>query len=48
MERGFQIQEMFAGVLTLALVGYMLNRVFLAVENRVLAWHYGYTEQQRH
>jgi ABC-type nitrate/sulfonate/bicarbonate transport system permease component len=48
MQRGFQIQEMFAGVLTLAVVGYVLNRLFVAVENRVLAWHYGYTEQQRH
>jgi ABC-type nitrate/sulfonate/bicarbonate transport system permease component len=47
-QRGFQIREMFAGVLTLAVVGYALNRVFIAVENRVLAWHYGYTQQQRH
>jgi ABC-type nitrate/sulfonate/bicarbonate transport system permease component len=47
-QRGFQIREMFAGVLTLAVVGYVLNRVFVAIENRVLAWHYGYTQQQRH
>jgi ABC-type nitrate/sulfonate/bicarbonate transport system permease component len=47
-QRGFQIREMFAGVLTLAVVGYVLNRLFVAVENRVLAWHYGYTQQQRH
>jgi ABC-type nitrate/sulfonate/bicarbonate transport system permease component len=47
-QRGFQIREMFAGVLTLAVVGYALNRLFIAVENRVLAWHYGYTQQQRH
>jgi NitT/TauT family transport system permease protein len=46
-QRGFQIREMFAGVLTLAVVGYVLNRLFVAVENRVLAWHYGYTQQQR-
>jgi ABC-type nitrate/sulfonate/bicarbonate transport system permease component len=46
-ERGFQIQEMFAGVLTLAVLGYALNRVFLFIEDRVLAWHYGYTQQQR-
>jgi ABC-type nitrate/sulfonate/bicarbonate transport system permease component len=46
-QRGFKIREMFAGVLTLAVVGYVLNRLFVAIENRVLAWHYGYTVQQR-
>jgi ABC-type nitrate/sulfonate/bicarbonate transport system permease component len=46
-QRGFKIREMFAGVLTLAALGYILNRVFLAIEGRVLAWHYGYTQQQR-
>jgi ABC-type nitrate/sulfonate/bicarbonate transport system permease component len=46
-QRGFKIREMYAGVLTLALVGYALNRVFLEVENRVLAWHQGATQQQR-
>jgi ABC-type nitrate/sulfonate/bicarbonate transport system permease component len=47
-QRGFKIREMFAGVLTLAVVGYVFNRIFVAIENRVLAWHYGYTQQQRH
>ncbi len=47
-QRGFQIREIFAGVLTLAIVGYVLNRLFVAIENRLLAWHYGYTQQQRH
>ena len=46
-QRGFKIREMFAGVLTLAVLGYILNRAFLMIENRVLAWHYGYTQQQR-
>jgi ABC-type nitrate/sulfonate/bicarbonate transport system permease component len=46
-ERGFQIKEMYAGVVTLAVVGYALNRAFLAVENRVLAWHQGFTQQQK-
>jgi len=46
-QRGFKIRDMFAGVLTLALLGYILNRLFLLIENRVLAWHYGYTQQQR-
>jgi len=45
-QRGFKVRDMFAGVLTLALLGYVLNRLFLAIENRVLAWHYGYTQQR--
>jgi NitT/TauT family transport system permease protein len=46
-ERGFKVKEMFAGVVTLAMVGYALNRLFLFTENRVLAWHHGFTQQQR-
>src|SRR5262249_27163537 len=46
-QRGFKVRDMFAGVLTLALIGYVLNRLFLLIQDRVLAWHYGYT-QQRH
>jgi ABC-type nitrate/sulfonate/bicarbonate transport system permease component len=46
-ERGFKVKEMFAGVVTLAMVGYALNRLFLFTENRVLAWHRGFTQQQR-
>ena len=38
---------LLGGVLTLAALGYILNRLFLMIENRVLAWHYGYTQQQR-
>lgn len=45
-QRGFKIDEMFAGVLTLAVLGYILNRLFLLIERRVLAWHYGYTQQR--
>lgn len=46
-QRGFKIREMYAGVFTLAAVGYVLNRVFLEIENRVLAWHQGATQQSR-
>ena len=46
-QRGFQIREMFAGVVTLAVIGYTLNRIFLAIENWALAWHHGFTQQQR-
>jgi ABC-type nitrate/sulfonate/bicarbonate transport system permease component len=35
------VPELYAGVLFLGLLGYVLNRLFLVVERRVLAWHYG-------
>jgi ABC-type nitrate/sulfonate/bicarbonate transport system permease component len=31
---------LYAGILFLGLLGYVLNRLFLLVERRVLAWHY--------
>ena len=37
----FAVPEMFAGILFLGLLGYVLNRLFLLAERRVLAWHYG-------
>jgi ABC-type nitrate/sulfonate/bicarbonate transport system permease component len=37
----FRYPEMYAGIVFLGLLGYVLNRVFLLVESRVLAWHYG-------
>jgi ABC-type nitrate/sulfonate/bicarbonate transport system permease component len=37
----FNVPEMYAGILFLGLLGYVLNRLFLVVEHRVLAWHYG-------
>jgi ABC-type nitrate/sulfonate/bicarbonate transport system permease component len=46
-QRGFKITEMFAGVVTLAVVGYVFNRVFIAIENRVLAWYQGSTQQMK-
>jgi ABC-type nitrate/sulfonate/bicarbonate transport system permease component len=46
-QRGFKTREMFAGIITLAALGYLLNRLFLAVENRALAWHHGATQQQK-
>ena len=46
-QRGFKITDMFAGVVTLALVGYVFNRVFIAIENHVLAWYQGVTQQRK-
>jgi len=38
MERVFRIPEMFAGILTLGIIGYLINFVFLQVERRFLRW----------
>lgn len=37
----FSVPEMYAGILFLGLLGLVLNGIFLLVERRVLAWHYG-------
>jgi ABC-type nitrate/sulfonate/bicarbonate transport system permease component len=37
----FAVPKVYAGILFLGLLGYVLNRLFLVVERRVLAWHYG-------
>lgn len=39
----FDYPALYAGILFLGLLGYALNRLFLVVERRVLAWHYGAT-----
>jgi len=38
-QRTFKVTDMYAGIFTLALLGYVLNRAFLAVEARLIRWH---------
>lgn len=38
-QRTFQATDLYAGVYTLAAVGYVLNRLFLLLEARLLFWH---------
>lgn len=40
-QRSFHIAEMYAGVIALALLGYVLNRIFVLIEGRLLAWNAG-------
>jgi len=35
------VPEMYAGILFLGLLGYTLNGLFLVLQRRILAWHYG-------
>ena len=37
----FNIPEVYVGIVFLGLLGYVLNRLFLVLERRVLAWHHG-------
>ena len=39
-QRTFKVPDMYAGIFTLALFGYVLNRIFLAVEARLIRWHH--------
>lgn len=38
-QRRFKVDQMYAGMLALALTGYLLNQIFLLLYNSILAWH---------
>jgi len=38
-QRNFSLPEMWAGVVLLGILGYVLNVLLLAVQNRVIGWH---------
>ena len=44
----YDIPAMYAGILFLGLLGFVLNSVFLLVERRVLCWHYGTSGHGEH
>lgn len=44
-QRSFRVRDMYAGVICIGIVGYFLNYLFVTVERRVLAWHYGSTKK---
>jgi ABC-type nitrate/sulfonate/bicarbonate transport system permease component len=39
-QRTFKVPEMYAGIFTLAIFGYALNRVFLVIEANLVRWHH--------
>jgi ABC-type nitrate/sulfonate/bicarbonate transport system permease component len=45
-QRGFQIPEMYSGVLLLGLIGVLLSVLFRLVEGRVLGWYHGQRAHQ--
>lgn len=38
-QRTFELPEMWAGIVLLGILGYVLNALLLAVQNRVIGWH---------
>jgi len=40
-QRTYAIAAMWSGIFLLAILGYVLNALFLLVERRVLRWHRG-------
>ncbi|WP_324652004.1 ABC transporter permease [Georgenia sp. H159] len=40
-QRQFMIPDLWAGLILLGLIGYLLNVLFVVVERRMLAWHTG-------
>ena len=45
-ERTFRIPEMYAGVFSLAAIGYVANRIFVSLESFIMAWHKGLTSKE--
>jgi ABC-type nitrate/sulfonate/bicarbonate transport system permease component len=41
-QRSFLVPEMYAGVIALALLGFALNKGFVALEKMALSWHEGW------
>jgi ABC-type nitrate/sulfonate/bicarbonate transport system permease component len=42
-QRRFKVDQMYAGMLSLAVLGYSLNRLFLLLSGSLLSWHKGMT-----
>jgi ABC-type nitrate/sulfonate/bicarbonate transport system permease component len=40
-QRRFKVAQMYAGMLALALLGFLLNQLFDLLHRRLLAWHWG-------
>lgn len=46
LQRSFRIREMYAAIVALAVIGYALNRLFLALDGWIMAWHKGLTRKE--
>jgi ABC-type nitrate/sulfonate/bicarbonate transport system permease component len=46
-ERTFRVADMYALIVVLAVIGYVLNRLFLGLDRRLLAWHHAMHQPPR-
>lgn len=46
-QRSFKVDQMYAGMLSLAILGYALNQIFFLLYSYVLAWHKRLTDTMR-
>jgi ABC-type nitrate/sulfonate/bicarbonate transport system permease component len=46
-QRSFEVLEMWSGILMLALLGLLVNRLFLMIERRLLGWQLGWKRVNR-
>jgi ABC-type nitrate/sulfonate/bicarbonate transport system permease component len=46
-QRRFKVDQMYAGMLSLAILGYTLNQLFSLLYRSILGWHRGLTRRQR-
>jgi ABC-type nitrate/sulfonate/bicarbonate transport system permease component len=44
-QRSFMVPQVYAAILTLGMVGYGLNTLFVALERRLMRWHIGHSRQ---
>jgi ABC-type nitrate/sulfonate/bicarbonate transport system permease component len=44
-QRSFRVPEVYAAILTLGVLGYTLNALFVSVERRLMRWHVGHSRQ---
>jgi ABC-type nitrate/sulfonate/bicarbonate transport system permease component len=46
-QREFRILDVWAGIVVLGAIGYILNAVFLALEHRYMGWHFGWRGREK-
>jgi ABC-type nitrate/sulfonate/bicarbonate transport system permease component len=46
-QQGFQMPHMWATIIVIGLIGFLLNSLFILLERRVLRWHHGATASNR-